>query len=299
MAEDIRTLKMYMEPLNLYSGTSFMAEDGTGQLIPANGVFALNADSRIETANMNAWVWDSLLMNPPTAVGSPATPVNLMPGTVIFSAHNEQRIDLTGFLQTASALVPMGSASQRASVPQLPGRWDTRSAQSGLTYLRDYTIWSVERLTKSDIVGLQSGGIVRQAITPNMPSGPGLGGGSMTTTQMMSSQTRYYTGDTSISGIVGWLREIFHQEGGMGETAATPHVYCTRVIAGQFSTPSQDETIAVVGNPGTVNNWAANKFWISIPGSWEILNVGVIEPDELEYMTYMQRSVLAPGGRNP
>ena len=121
----------------------------------------------------------------------------------------------------------------------------------------------------------------------------------MTTTQMMSSQTRYYTGDGSISGIVGWLREIYHQEGGMGETAATPHVYCTRVIAGQFSTPSQDETASVVGQPGTPNNWAANKFWISIPGSWEILNVGVIEPDELEYMTYMQRSVLAPGGRNP
>lgn len=293
MADEIKTLKAWMQPVNFYAGNIFETPDGV-QTIPTDGNFNLGPGARLggTLGNMNSWVWDSLVMTAPVDPDKDSKP-----GLVSFTCHNQQRIDLTGFLQTASALVPMGSASQRACLPQLPGRVDNKFSGLGLTNMRDFTIWSVEKLTQLDINGLYSDYITRQSTTPNMPSGEGTGGGSMSTTQMMSSQTRYYSGDQSVSGVVGWLKEIFHQVGGMGETAATPHVYCTRVIAGQFSTPSKQET-GLYG-PTSTKNWAASQFWISFPGSWELLNVGIIEPDELEYMTFMQRSVLAPGGRNP
>ena len=291
MPDDIRTLKAYMEPVNFYAGNTFDTPDGI-QTIPTDVDFILSAPARINIENMNAWVFDSLRMIIPTGAQAAS-----LPGGVSFQCYNEQRIDLTGLLQTGSALVPMGSVSQRASVPQLPGRLDNKFNGLSTTYLRDFTIWSVEPLQQSELNALYSDDVTRQSTTPNMPSGQGLMGGSMSTTQMMSSQTRYYTRDNSLSGVVGWLKEIFHQVGGMGETAATPHVYCTRVVAGQFSTPSKAET-ALIGNEST-KFWASMQFWISFPASWELLNLAVIEPDELEYMTYMQRSVLAAGGRNP
>jgi hypothetical protein len=195
-----------------------------------------------------------------------------------------------------AATVPLGSASQRASVPQLPGRWDSRFAGYSLTYMRDFTIWSVEELTQMDIDNLISGGIIRQSITPNMPAF-GATGGSMTNTQMMSSQSRLFVADNGLSGVVGWMREMFAQTGGMGETTATTQIYCTRIVAGQASTPSTDETAGLAGTPSS-QDWSVLKFFISIPPSWEIMNVGIIEPDELEYLTYMQRSVLAPEGRH-
>jgi len=288
MADEIRTLKMFMEPITFYSSSTWNSPADDSQTIPLNANFALAPKSQIAgaTPNQNAWVFDDLTMTVPTGTR--------YPGGVSFACYNQQRIDLTGYLQTGSAIVPMGSASQRASVPQLPSRWD--GTNYSLTYMRDYTIWSVEPLTQDDINNLYSTPILRTAITPNMPSYFAIGG-SMTTTQMLSSQTRYYTSDNSLSGRVGWLRELFNQQGGMGESAASPHVYCTRVISGQMSTPSQDEVAAATGVTDS-NAWSAQKFFLSIPGSWEILNVGVIEPDELEYLTFMQRSVLAPVGRS-
>jgi len=285
MAEDIRTLKMFMEGVTCYAGTDF----DNGQTIPTNANFALTSPARIagSQAGMNAWIFEELSMNIPTS--------NDYAGGVSFRTYNEQRIDLTGYLQTGSAIAPLGSASQRASVPQLPSRWDSRFAGYNLTYMRDYTIWSVEPLTEQDRAQLYASAITRSGATPNMPKVFGLGG-SMSTTQMLSSQTRYYIANGNLSGRIGWLQELFNQQGGMGETSATPHVYVTRVIAGQFSTPSTNETTAATGTPST-NAWNADKFWLCWPASWEILNVGVIEPDELEYLTYMQRSVLAPSGR--
>lgn len=288
MAEDIHTLKMFMEGVTLYAGAKFNDEDGSGeQTIPTSGNFTLNQPSRLNADNQNQWVWDELVMTQPSG--------NQFAGGVSFRCYNQKRIDLTGFLQMSAAIAPLGSASQRASVPQLPFRWDVRFSGYNLTYMRDYTIWSVEPLTNEDLNLLYSSPILRQAATPNMPS-LASNGGSMSTTQMLSSQTRYYTADASLSGRVGWLKEMFSQQGGMGESAAAPHIYCTRVIAGQISTPSEDEVVAALGG-GDGSNWKGTKFWISFPPSWEILNVGVIEPDELEYLTYMQRSVLAPVGR--
>jgi len=286
MTDDIRTLKMYMEPITAYAGVDF----DNGQTIPNTGTFSLTSPTRIGDTNagMNAWVWEQLTMTPPTG--------NDYNGGVSFAAYNEQRIDLTGYLQLGAAVAPMGSASQRASVPQLPSRWDVRFTGFNLTYMRDYTIWSVEPLTEEDRDLLYSSGITRQGATPNMPHVFG-SNGSMSTTQMLSSQTRYYVSDGSLGGRVGWMRELFNQQGGMGETAASPHIYVTRVIAGQISTPSSNEVASATGNPATATAWTAEKFFISWPSSWEILNVGVIEPDELEYLTYMQRSVLAPQGR--
>ena len=286
MADDIRTLKMYMEPITLYSG----ADLDNGQTIPNNANFSLTSPARISgnNAGMNAWVWDELTMTIPA--GTPYS------GGVSFRAYNQQRIDLTGYLQLGAALAPMGSASQRASVPQLPSRWDVRFSGFNLTYLRDYTIWSVEPLTQEDLDLLYSSPVTRQGATPNMPH-VFAANGSMSTTQMLSSQTRYYVADGNLGGRVGWMRELFNQQGGMGETAASPHIYVTRVIAGQITTPSSDEVNNATGSTGSGIAWSVDKFFISWPGSWEILNVGVIEPDELEYLTFMQRSVLAPQGR--
>jgi len=286
MADDIRTLKMYMEPIIVYAGADF----DNGQTIPSTGTFSLTSPARIgdNNAGMNAWVWEQLTMTPPTS--------NDYNGGVSFAAYNEQRIDLTGYLQLGAAVAPMGSASQRASVPQLPSRWDVRFTGFNLTYMRDYTIWSVEPLTEGDRDLLYSSPITRQGATPNMPSMFGVSG-SMSTTQMLSSQTRYYVADGNLGGRVGWLRELFNQQGGMGETAASPHIYVTRVIAGQISTPSANEIASATGVPASSTAWSVDRFFISWPSSWEILNVGVIEPDELEYLTYMQRSVLAPQGR--
>ena len=120
----------------------------------------------------------------------------------------------------------------------------------------------------------------------------GSNGGSMTTTQMLSSQSRLFVIDGSLSSRVGFMRELFNQMGGMGETAAAPHIYCTRLISGQMTTCPKIGAGGVVGN-----GWSTDRFWISWPASWELLNVGIIEPDDLEYLTFMQRSVLAPGGR--
>lgn len=289
MAEEIRTLKSFMEGVTIYSGAKFNDEDGSAeQTIPITGNFTLNIPSRQPADNQGAWVWDELVMTSPTG--------NAYAGGVSFRCYNQKRIDLTGYLQMGAALAPIGSASQRASVPQLPARWDVRYSGFNLTYMRDYTIWSVEPLTNNDLNMLYSTPVLRQGATPNMPSYFATDGGSMSSTQMLSSQTRYYTADSSLSGRVGWLKEMFSQQGGMGESSASPHVYCTRVISGQISTPSADEVVAATGSADT-NDWSAQKFWISFPPSWEIMNVGVIEPDELEYLTYMQRSVQAPVGR--
>ena len=294
MADDIRTLKMFMEGFTLYGGTEIGLLDDPSSIITINtnataiytGPFVL-ASTPLGTsavnANTNNWIFDQLILTQGANTD--------LAGGGQFRCYNQQRIDLTGLLQLGTALAPLGSASQRAGVPQLCGDWFIRdSAARSLTYMRDFTIWSTEPLTQDDINSLYSDGIVRQSITPNMPNFYN-STGSMTTTQMLSSQSRLFVHDGSLSSLVGWMKEIFNQQGGMGETAATPHVYVTRVIAGQFTTAPQ--TIdGVVGI-----SFSADKFFISVPPSWEILNVGMIEPDDLEYLTYMQRSVLAPAGR--
>ena len=291
MTDDVITLKEYFNAPTFYAGQDFTAQIGGAsaalQTIPTTGNFTLQCPCRLIQPNNNQWIMDNLQLVQPIS--------NDFPGGVTFAMHCTKRVDLSGFLQMGAATVPMGSASQRAGVPQLPGRWDTRFSGYNLTYMRDFTVWSVEELTQQDIDNLRSDGFTRQSITPNMPAF-GIQGGSMTTTQMMSSQTRYYVADSGLSSRVGWLREIFAQQGGMGETTATTQIYVTRIVAGQFSTPSANEVLNATGSPST-NNWGADKFFISVPPSWEIMNVGVIEPDELEYLTYMQRSVLAPEGR--
>lgn len=294
MADDIRTLKQFMEGFTLYAGSEIGLLDDPSGITTINtnasgtytGPFVLaSTGSPPVQANTNNWIFDILILNQNANTDSA--------GSGLFRCYNEQRIDLTGLLQLGTALAPLGSASQRAGVPQLPSDWYFRSnvSRDSLTYLRDFTIWSTEPLTETDLGNLWSDGIVRQSITPNMPNFIN-SSGSMTTTQMLSSQSRLFVGDSSLSGLVGWMKEIFNQQGGMGETAATPHVYCTRVVSGQFSTAPQ----TIDGVAG--NSFSADKFFISIPPSWEILNVGMIEPDDLEYLTYMQRSVLAPAGRS-
>lgn len=292
MTDNVRTLKEYFDAPTFYSGQDFTAQIGGAsaalQTIPTMGDFTLACPCRIIQPNRNSWIMDNLQLRAPSG--------NAFPGGFTFAMHCQKRVDLTGFLQMGAATVPLGSASQRAGVPQLPGRWRPTFSGYNLTYMRDFTIWSVEELTQQDIDNLRSDGFVRQSITPNMPTF-GASGGSMTNTQMMSSQSRLFVNDSGISAVVGWLREIFNQQGGMGETTAATQIYVTRIVAGQASTPSADETTQLDGNTD-LQNWSAKKFFISVPPSWEIMNVGIIEPDELEYMTYMQRSVLAPEGRH-
>lgn len=293
MAEDIRTMKSFMQGLNFYTGQEIAPLDDPSTIVSIPTTGNVSYTDRFKLAgnlspHMNDWTFDSLVMT--------AGATNSDPGGVSFRCWNEQKIDLTGLLQLGAAYAPLGSASQRAGVPQLPGDWFSPvRANSNLTYMRDFTIWSVEPLTDQDLNNLWSDGITRQSITPNMPNFGALGG-SMTTTQMLSSQTRLFVGDSGLSSRVGWMREIFAQMGGMGETAAAPHIYCTRVISGQMKTTPKT-TITDAGTPDTTTDWVASKFWISFPPSWELLNVGMMTPDDLEYLTYMQRSVLAPGGR--
>ena len=293
--DDIKTLKMFMEGFTLYAGTEIGLLDDPSGIATINtnasgtylGPFVIASTptgTSAVNANTNNWIWDILQLN--------AGATTSETGSGLFRCYNQQRIDLTGLLQLGTALAPLGSASQRAGVPQLCGDWFIRDAQArSLTYMRDFTIWSTEPLTEGDLGALWSDGIVRQSITPNMPNFYNATG-SMTTTQMLSSQSRLFVLDGNMSAIVGWMRELFNQQGGMGETAATPHVYVTRVISGQFTTAPQ----TIDGVAG--DSFSADKFFISIPPSWEILNVGMIEPDDLEYLTYMQRSVLAPAGRS-
>jgi len=296
MSENIRTMKAFMEGFTLYAGAQVAPGVGeavttiavdVSQSFPGPFKIATTA-SPGANANTNAWTWDMLNLYQGANTDSA--------GSGDFRLYNQQRIDLTGLLQIGAAYVPLGSVSQRAGVPQLPGDWFTNglrvrdSTSLNLTYMRDFTIWSVEPLTDSDLGNLWSDGTVKQSVTPNMPAFVN-SGGSMTTTQMLSSQSRLYVHDGQLSSRVGFMRELFAQVGGMGETAAAPQIYCTRVISGQFQCAPQ--TIdALLGY-----SFSADKFWISIPPSWELLNVGLIEPDDLEYMTYMQRSVQAPGGR--
>ena len=300
MADDIRTMKSFMAGFTLYAGAELGSiSDGTTATIDTNASPQNFTNFRIASttdpatnANTNDWIFDILTLtrgaNNNTAGG----------GT--FRCYNQQRIDLTGLLQLGAAYVPLGSVSQRAGVPQLPGNWyedmnpNTAMKTASLTYMRDFTIWSVEPLTAIDLNLLWSDGIVRQSATPNMPFFVN-SNGSMTTTQMLSSQSRLFVHDSGLSPRVGFMRELFNQMGGMGETAAAPHIYCTRVISGQFETTPRSTQSG--GTTQTRNAFAADNFWISIPPSWELLNVGIIEPDDLEYLTYMQRSVLAPGGR--
>lgn len=303
MADDIRTMKAFMQGFTLYAGAQVGSiGDGTVATIHVNNSPQTYSNFRIASTsttaptngNSNDWIFDILTL----VRGSN----NNLPGGGTFRAYNQQRIDLTGLLQLGAAYVPMGSVSQRAGVPQLPGNWyedmnpNTADKRASLTYMRDFTVWSVEPLTSLDLNNLWSDGIVRQSITPNMP-GFVNSSGSMSTTQMLSSQTRIYVHDSGLSPRVGFMRELFAQQGGMGESAAAPHIYCTRLISGQFETTPRSTQSG--GVTATGNAFDADRFWISIPPSWELLNVGIITPDDLEYLTYMQRSVQAPGGRNP
>jgi len=289
MAEDIRTMKAFMQGITLYAGTSIapIDEDNGGVVViseTATQTYSDNFKIAANSPNQNEWTFEYLQMVPGT--------LDTDEGGCTFRLYNEQRIDLSGFLQLGAAYAPLGSTSQRAGVPQLPGNWfDRETTAKSLTYMRDFTIWSVEPLTSFDRSLLYSDGIVRQSATPNMPNF-GITTGSMTTTQMLSSQSRLFVGDGTLSSRVGWLREIFNQMGGMGESAAAPHIYCTRVISGQFRTTPRTTGL------GTTTAFSADKFWISFPPSWELLNLGMMTPDDLEYLTYMQRSVLAPAGRN-
>ena len=300
MADEIRTMKAYMTGFTLYAGAELGSiSDGTVAAIHVNDSPQTFSNCRIAgstNGNANDWIFDIITLTRGSS--------NTMTGGGTFRCYNQQRIDLTGLLQLGAAYVPMGSVSQRAGVPQLPGNWynpapsvtTAADLTPSLTYMRDFTIWSVEPLTEKDLDNLWSDGIVRQSITPNMPAFVD-SGGSMSTTQMLSSQTRIYVHDSGLSPRVGFMRELFSQQGGMGESAAAPHIYCTRVISGQFTTTQRAVTVGNTASTG--NAFAADRFWISIPPSWELLNVGIITPDELEYLTYMQRSVQAPGGRNP
>jgi hypothetical protein len=288
MADDIRTMKSFMQGLTLYAGQEIapLSEDTGIVSIDLTTTQSFSEPFRLAgnlNPNTGDWIFDNLVMT------AGATDADV--GGVSFRAYNQQRIDLTGLLQLGAAYVPLGSVSQRAGVPQLPGDYFDKSQAQSLTYMRDFTIWSVEPLTDIDMNNLWSDGITRQSITPNMPAFGGSNGGSMTTTQMLSSQARLFVIDGTLSSRVGFMRELFNQMGGMGETAAAPHIYCTRLISGQMTTAAR------AGPTGTTTSWAADRFWISWPASWELLNVGIIEPDDLEYLTFMQRSVLAPGGR--
>lgn len=285
MADDIRTMKSFMQGVTFYAGQKIapLSEDPAIATISDSGTQSFAERFRLAgiSPNQGDWIFDNLVMT------AGATDADV--GGVSFRCYNQQKIDLTGLLNLGAAYVPLGSISQRAGVPQLPGNYEDTSAVSQLTYMRDFTVWSVEPLTDIDLNNLWSDGIIRQSITPNMPSFGAGPGGSMTTTQMLSSQSRIFVMDNALSSRVGFMRELFNQMGGMGETAAAPHIYCTRVLSGQFTTVPR-------GTPGG-RDWAASQFWISWPASWELLNVGIITPDDLEYLTYMQRSVLAPGGR--
>jgi len=295
MADDIRTMKAFMQGFTIYAGSEVaqLVDGETPVAITVDGLQTFTGPFKIATtsspptnANTNEWTFDFMQLVP-----GATTDVS---GGGTFRMFNQQRIDLTGLLQLGAAYVPLGSVSQRVGVPQLPGDWYFRSGNApilgGLTYMRDFTIWSVEPLTSFDLGNLWSDAIVRQSAGPNMPGFLNVGG-SLSTTQMLSSQSRLFVHDGQLSSRVGFMRELFSQVGGMGETAAAPHIYCTRVISGQFETaPKQIDT--VLGS-----SFTSDKFWISIPPSWELLNVGLIEPDDLEYLTYMQRSVQAPGGR--
>lgn len=285
MADDIRTMKSFMQGVTFYAGQKIapLSEDPAIATISDSGTQSFAERFRLAgiSPNQGDWIFDNLVMT------AGATDADV--GGVSFRCYNQQKIDLTGLLNLGAAYVPLGSISQRAGVPQLPGNYEDTSAVSQLTYMRDFTVWSVEPLTDIDLNNLWSDGIIRQSITPNMPSFGAGPGGSMTTTQMLSSQSRIFVMDNALSSRVGFMRELFNQMGGMGETAAAPHIYCTRVLSGQFTTVPR-------GTPGG-RDWGASQFWISWPASWELLNVGIITPDDLEYLTYMQRSVLAPGGR--
>lgn len=290
MADDIRTMKSYMTGLTFYAGQEIAPLDDPGTIVSIGDDATQSYLDDFTLAgslnpNTGEWIFDQLVM---TRGGTDADP-----GGVSFRCYNQQKIDLTGLLQLSAAYVPLGSVSQRAGVPQLPGDYLNRDASAiqSLTYMRDFTIWSVEPLTNIDRSNLWSDGITRQSITPNMPSQGGSNGGSMTTTQMLSSQSRLFVIDGSLSSRVGFMRELFQQMGGMGETAAAPHIYCTRLMSGQFTTIPRNRPA------GVGQSFSSDAFWISWPASWELLNVGIITPDDLEYLTYMQRSVLAPGGR--
>lgn len=291
MAEDIRTMKAFMQGITVYANSGVAPVDDTATLpssvIPIDSSVTFAERFKLSGSlqpHTNDWTFDFLQNTKNSNADAP--------GGCTFRLFNQQKIDLSGLLQLGAAYAPLGSASQRAGVPQLPGDWFNReSAQKSLTYMRDFTVWSVEPLTDLDLNMLWSDGISRQSATPNMPNFQGISG-SMTNTQMLSSQSRLFVSDGGLSSRVGWLREIFQQMGGMGETAAAPHVYCTRIISGQFTT-APTRVDGVIGNA-----FSADKWWISFPPSYELLNLGMMTPDELEYLTYMQRSVLAPGGRS-
>ncbi len=286
MTEEIRTLKMFFPSISIIQGTSMPTDSGV-VAIPANGSFTAEPGSSLIDPHNSGWVIDQFQLAPPVA-GSPAAsyPVARMPGGCTFRLHNTQKIDLSGYLQMGLSLVPMGTASQRTFVPQLPGRMDGKAPN--MTYLYDATVWSSEPLTQADINNLQA---PRQRQLPSYPTG------TLNTTQVLGSQGRLFVSDNTTIGLIGFLKESFQSQQGMGETVSTAQVYCTRVIFGQMATPSTAEIEGAYGNDTYTDDWDFRKFFISIPSSFEVLNVALLEPDELEYLTYMQRSVLAPEGR--
>ncbi len=156
MADDIRTMKSYMTGLTMYAGQEIapLGDPGTIVSIGDDATQSYLDDFTLAGSlnpNTGEWIFDQLVMTRGLADGDV--------GGVSFRAWNEQRIDLTGLLQLSAAYVPLGSVSQRAGVPQLPGNYLDKSAMQSLTYMRDFTIWSVEPLTNIDRSNLWSDGL--------------------------------------------------------------------------------------------------------------------------------------------
>ena len=181
-------------------------------------------------------------------------------------------IDVSGLTAQDLVEIAIGTTAQRTAPPSMAS--DGRKG-----YIREFIIWSTQPLIETDINNLIA------TFSPTMPNMHGSDGqsGSMTTAMIFGGRADTFVCDSSLDAQIGFLRLIQNSNFGMGDPFVNTRLFCTRLLYGNAAPP-------------TNSNWSG--FYVNIPASWELCNAVLAEPEELEFLTTLRRSLIPPEGAN-
>ena len=255
---DVVMHKAYFEPLDVRRNTTFGPDTVPGDV--GGGVTLTLGDS--ETP-INGGQWYGQL----TISGTT--------GKYEFYAWNKQVIDTQGLVAAGLVEIPMGTTTQKTSLTSIGS--DGRAG-----YGREFITWSTVPAVEGDWDGFFT------TYSPVMPdsnreASAKRPGATCTTTQLVGGKSELYSVDSSLDPASGFLKMLGSWGAGKGDTFTSPKIYVTRYVS----------ALGTVTDPTDLTN----LFWVNIPASWELFNCMLAEPEELDYMTTMRRSLQPPEGR--
>jgi hypothetical protein len=177
---------------------------------------------------------------------------------------HQTRYDLAGLYKEGKCLIPLGSTVQKSE----PFSMGPRNSDNN-QYVRDYTLWTTEPLTNTDLDRLR--GLSSAPPYFETDADPA----TMNPSQVVSGQVSTHIAKTDIPPILGFLVPIHESALGFGDTVASPYLYCTRVVF-------------------VYNHTSSVAFWVDIPSSACIMSVIEDEPDDLLFLTKAVKSLDPP-----